>query len=186
MLIYTNPWRPLTERRNSRPNKWPANSTAAHQRGYAPPQCRYPLGDVGNDAPIHKNVDDIVAVMKELSLQRRHEVILGLLNPRSTRPQSRQPYRSWNQHLSKSRHWHNSQLRVVMIYQGFKRLRKIWFRDLPSSLITILSFFFVLDLVLSKRDLSVFGSFGFLTKIKGMTQTKPSITLTRTTNSDPP
>jgi hypothetical protein len=34
----------------------------------------------GNDAPIHKNVDDIVAVMKELqlTLQRRHEVITGI------------------------------------------------------------------------------------------------------------
>jgi hypothetical protein len=37
----------------------------------------------GNDAPIHKNVDDIVAVMKELqlTLQRRHEVITGILTP---------------------------------------------------------------------------------------------------------
>jgi hypothetical protein len=37
----------------------------------------------GNDAPIHKNVDDIVAVMRELhlSLQRRHEVITGILTP---------------------------------------------------------------------------------------------------------
>jgi hypothetical protein len=37
----------------------------------------------GNDAPIHKNVDDIVAVMKELqlTLQRRHEVITGILAP---------------------------------------------------------------------------------------------------------
>jgi macrodomain Ter protein organizer (MatP/YcbG family) len=39
----------------------------------------------GNDASIHKNVDDIVVVMKELqlSLQRRHEVISGILT-RST------------------------------------------------------------------------------------------------------
>jgi hypothetical protein len=37
----------------------------------------------GNDAPIHKNVDEIVAVMKELqlTLQRRHEVITGILTP---------------------------------------------------------------------------------------------------------
>jgi hypothetical protein len=37
----------------------------------------------GNDASIHKNVNDIVAVMKELqlSLQRRHEVISGILTP---------------------------------------------------------------------------------------------------------
>jgi hypothetical protein len=37
----------------------------------------------GKDAPIHKNVDDIVAVMKELqmTLQRRHEVITGILTP---------------------------------------------------------------------------------------------------------
>jgi hypothetical protein len=36
-----------------------------------------------NDAPIHKNVDDIVAVMKELqlTLQWRHEVIMGILTP---------------------------------------------------------------------------------------------------------
>jgi hypothetical protein len=40
----------------------------------------------GNDAPIQKNVDEIVAVMKELqlSLQRRHEVITGILTPIDT------------------------------------------------------------------------------------------------------